>query len=153
MAMIKEGAKLPAFKLAGDDGKTYTNKDFAGKRTVIFIYPKDMTPGCTQEACDFRDNKARLARKKVEVVGLSKLDEKSKVKFKEKNKLNYLLLADPDQKYLDALGLIQPKVMYGKKVKGIVRTTLLVSPEGKIEKIWSPVKKVDEHVDEVIAAL
>ncbi|MEW6776552.1 MAG: peroxiredoxin [Bdellovibrionota bacterium] len=150
--MIQEGEKLPAFKLVGDDGKTYTNKDFAGEHLVLFIYPKDMTPGCTQEACDFRDNVSRISRKKAQVVGLSKLDEKSKKKFKEKHQLNFLLLADPDQKYLNELGLIKDKVMYGKKVKGIVRTTLLVGPSGKVEKLWSPVK-IEGHVDEVLGAL
>ncbi len=150
--MIKEGEKLPPFKLVGDDGKTYTNKDFAGEHLVLFIYPKDMTPGCTQEACDFRDSASRISRKKAQVVGLSKLDEKSKKKFKEKHHLNFLLLSDPDQKYLNELGLVKDKVMYGKKVKGIVRTTLLVGPTGKVEKLWSPVK-IEGHVDEVLGAL
>ena len=150
--MLQEGKPLPAFKLVGDDAKTYQKKDFAGKKLVIFIYPKDMTPGCTQEACDFRDNKARIAKKGAQVVGLSKLDERSKLKFKGKHDLNYPLLADPDESYLNELGLIKDKNMYGKKVKGIVRTTILVDEKGKVVKIWDKVK-VDGHVDEVLAAL
>lgn len=150
--MLQEGKPLPAFKLKADDGKTYQKKDFAGKKLVIFIYPKDMTPGCTQEACDFRDNKARILKKGAQVVGLSKLDERSKLKFKEKHDLNYPLLADPDESYLNELGVIKDKNMYGKKVKGIVRTTVLVDEKGKVIKIWDKVK-VDGHVDEVLAAL
>lgn len=150
--MLQEGKALPPFKLVGDDGNTYQKKDFAGKKLVIFIYPKDMTPGCTQEACDFRDNKARITKKGAQVVGLSKLDERSKVKFKEKHDLNYLLLADPEQAYLDKLGVIKDKNMYGKKVKGIERTTILVDEAGKVVKVW-PKVKVNGHVDEVLEEL
>ncbi len=150
--MIEAGKKLPPFKLIGDDAKTYSSKDLAGQRAVLFIYPKDMTPGCTQEACDFRDALGRFSGKKVRIVGLSKLGPESKRKFKDKHSLPFLLLSDPDQAYLKKLGVVRKKNMYGKMVEGIERTTVIVSAAGKVEKLWHKVK-VAGHVEEVLAAL
>lgn len=150
--MISEGQKLPAFKLQDDAGKTWTNADLKGKQTVLFIYPKDMTPGCTQEACDFRDNLNAVQQHGARVLGLSKLGPESKRKFKEKHGLNFPLLADPDQSFLRKLDVIQPKNMYGRQVEGIVRTTLIIDESGTVKKVFSPVK-VSGHVAEVIDAL
>jgi peroxiredoxin Q/BCP len=149
---IEVGKKLPAFALQADDGSTVSTKDFAGKRWVLFVYPKAMTSGCTVEACDFRDEFDAFKKKKVPVLGLSKDTATAQKRFREKEKLPYTLLADPDRKVLDALGLIKEKNMYGKKVKGTVRSTFLIGPDGKIEKMWSPVQ-IKGHVDEVLASL
>jgi len=111
-----------------------------------------MTPGCTQEACDFRDLLARFSAKKARVVGLSKLGLESKRKFKEKHSLNFLLLSDPEQAFLKELGVVRKKNMYGKMVEGIERTTMIVSAAGTVEKAWHKVK-VTGHAEEVLAAL
>jgi peroxiredoxin Q/BCP len=150
--MLTEGSKAPDFTLPDDQGNKVSLKSLRGKKVVLFVYPKDNTPGCTQESCDFRDNYAKFQKKNVVVLGLSKDNVASKQKFKAKFGFPYPLLADEDQSVLQAYDLIQDKNMYGKKVKGIVRTTFIIDEDGKIARIFSKVK-VPGHVDEVLAAL
>lgn len=152
MAELKVGQKAPDFTLESDSGEMVTLSKLKGQKVILFFYPKDMTPGCTVEACDFRDNYTRFRKKGVAVYGISKLDVKSKAKFREKHKLNYPLLADEDLKTVTAYGILKDKVMYGKKVKGIERTTVLVGEDGKILRIW-PKVQIEGHVDEVLKSV
>ncbi len=150
--MLKEGNKAPDFKLPGDDGKTHSLKDYKGKKVVLYFYPKDDTSGCTKEACDFRDNMKRIAKKDTVVIGVSKDSIKSHNKFKDKYDLNFLLLSDEDCKVLEKYGVWQEKSMYGRKYMGVVRSTFIIDENGKIKKIFSKVK-VPGHVDEVLENL
>ena len=149
---IEVGKKAPAFTLPDDSGKTVSLKDFAGKRVVLYFYPRDQTPGCTTEACEFRDQAALFKRKGAVVLGVSKDTVASHAKFKEKQRLNFPLLADVDSQVMQAYGAWGEKVLYGKKSVGCIRSTVLIGADGKIEKIW-PKVKVAGHVDEVLAAI
>src|SRR4029078_8229090 len=113
--MLKEGAKAPGFSLESDEGEAVSRKDFKGKTVVLYFYPKDMTPGCTQEACDFRDSSARLKKKGAVVLGVSKDSVESHRKFIDKQELNFPLLADVDGKVCDSYGVWQEKSLYGRK--------------------------------------
>lgn len=150
--MLQEGSPAPDFKLPDDQGNLVSLSDFRGKKIVLFIYPKDNTPGCTQESCDFRDEYAKFKKKGAVVLGMSKDNVASKQKFKAKFNFPFPLLADEDQKVLKAMGVFKEKNMYGKKVMGIERTTLIIDEKGTIAKIFSKVK-VPGHVDAVYAAL
>ncbi len=152
MSMFKEGSKAPAFKLPGDDGNVHSLSDYKGKTVVLYFYPKDDTSGCTAEACDFRDNMKRIAKKDTIVIGVSKDSAKSHIKFKDKYDLNFLLLSDEDGKMLEKYGVWQEKSMYGRKYWGIARTTFIIDGNGKIKKIFEKVK-VKGHVDEVLENL
>jgi peroxiredoxin Q/BCP len=146
------GRAAPAFDLDSDSGKRVTLAEFAGKWLVIYFYPKDDTPGCTREAQAFTAAASRLAKLGAEVVGISRDSVKSHCGFRDKYKINYALLSDPDLSTHRAYGAWGQKTMYGKKVEGVIRSTFLVSPEGKVARAWSGVK-VDGHVDKVIDAL
>lgn len=150
--MLKEGAKAPAFKLKNDEGKTVTLSEFAGKKVILYFYPKDNTPGCTTEACDFRDNIKSLQSKGFVVIGISKDSVESHQKFKAKYELPFMLLADEEKTVLDKYGVWKEKNMYGKKVMGIERTTIIIDEEGKIMKIF-PKVKAEGHVAEVLKFL
>ena len=157
---IKAGRKAPAFKLKDQDGNTHALGDYAGKPVVLFFYPKDSTSGCTQEACDFRDQRPDFEQLGAAVLGISILDTKSKAKFAAKNDLNFPLLADdrtgedgkPDPAIAQKYGVWAEKSMYGKTYMGIERTTFLIDAQGKIARVWSKVK-VPGHVDEVAQAV
>lgn len=149
MAELAEGKRAPAFSLKETSGQKVSLKDFKGKTVVLFFYPKDMTPGCTQEACDFRDSMTRLKRKKAVVLGVSRDPLARHEKFTEKYDLNFPLLSDEDGKVCEKYGVWQEKSLYGKKFMGIVRSTFIIDPEGKIKKIFSKVK-VKGHVEEVL---
>lgn len=149
MAELKEGKKAPAFSLKDGEGKKVALKDFAGKTVVLYFYPKDMTPGCTTQACDFRDSMTRIKRKKTVVLGVSRDSEERHQKFKAKYDLNFQLLADEDGKVCEKYGVWQEKKLYGKTFMGIVRTTFIIDPDGKIKKIF-PKVKVKGHVDQVL---
>lgn len=146
------GDKAPTFSLKDDSGKMVSLSDFKGKKVVLYFYPKDSTPGCTQESCDFRDNLSRITKAKAVVLGVSADSVESHVKFKSKQGLNFPLLSDPDHKALNAYGVWQEKSLYGRKFMGIVRTTVIIDEVGKIAKIYSKVK-VSGHVDDVLASL
>jgi peroxiredoxin Q/BCP len=147
-----EGAAAPKFELDSDSDGKVRSKDFAGKWLVLYFYPKDNTPGCTREAQDFTKAGARLKKLGAEVVGVSRDSVKTHCGFKEKIGIGFRLLSDPELVTHRAYGAWGKKVMYGKEVEGVIRSTFLVAPDGKLAKAWRSVK-VDGHVDKVIAAL
>ena len=150
--MLKVGEKAPTFTLVDDSGKKVSLKDFKGKKVVLYFYPKDLTPGCTVEACDFRDISALLKKKKAVVLGVSKDSVTLHGKFRDKHELNFPLLSDEDGKVCEAYGVWQEKSMYGKKYMGIARTTFIIGTTGKIENIFEKVK-VKGHTEEVLENL
>jgi thioredoxin-dependent peroxiredoxin len=152
MPLIDPGKKAPAFSLHDQSGQTHRLSDYAGQSLVLYFYPKDDTPGCTKEACAFRDNRPRFKKGKAAILGVSILDESSKAKFAKKYDLDFPLLADPDHAVADKYGVWQEKSNYGRKYMGIARTTYLIGPDGKVRKRWDNVK-VDGHADDVLAAL
>lgn len=131
--------------------KEFSMSQFIGSRVILYFYPKDNTPGCTQEACDFRDNMNRLTAH-VKVVGVSPDSIASHKKFKEKQNLNFVLLSDPEHKLSEMFGVWTEKSMYGRKYMGISRSTFLIDRTGSIEKEWRDVK-VKGHVDEILSSL
>lgn len=139
--------KLLGLDVNGEE-KEYSLEDFKGQEIILYFYPKDNTSGCTQEACDFRDNFNRLSSKAT-VIGVSPDSIKSHVKFKEKQSLNFILLSDPEHTLSEAFGAWGEKSMYGKKYMGIIRSTFILNPNGEIEKEWRKVK-VKGHVEEVL---
>jgi peroxiredoxin Q/BCP len=149
---LEEGTKAPAFTLSADDGSKVKLADLKGHAVVLYFYPADDTPGCTREACAFRDRSSELKKLGAKVYGVSPDDVASHVKFRDKYKLNFPLLADPDHKIADKFGAWREKNMYGKKSMGIVRSTFLIGPDGIIKRVWRSVK-VDGHDAAVIAAL
>ena len=150
--MIDIGRKAPSFSLPDQAGKTHKLADYAGRWVVLYFYPKDSTPGCTKEACGFRNAAADLKKAGAVVLGVSPDDEKSHAKFADKQSLNFPLLADTGQKACEKYGVWQEKSMYGKKYMGVVRTTYLIDPAGKVRCRWDKVK-VPGHVEEVLASL
>jgi peroxiredoxin Q/BCP len=146
------GDRAPAFKLADENGKAVSLGDFKGKQVVLYFYPKDSTPGCTTEACDFRDNLNRIGKTGAVVLGVSADSSESHRKFKEKQGLNFPLLSDPDRKAIEAYGVWQEKSLYGRKFMGIVRSTFIIDMNGLVKQVF-PKVKVAGHVDEVLAAL
>ena len=152
MSLIDEGKKAPAFSLKDQSGKAHTLADYAGKPVVLYFYPKDDTPGCTTESCAFEDNLPKFKSSKAIVFGASILDEKSKAKFAAKHNLTFPLLADADHAVAEKYGVWQEKSNYGRKYMGIVRTTYLIGPDGKVAKRWDNVK-VDGHAEEVLTAV
>lgn len=148
---LKVGSKAPPFTLISDSGEKVSLKDFKGQTVILYFYPKDMTPGCTQEACDFRDNMHRLKKLDAVVLGVSKDSPERHRKFKEKEKLSFTLLSDEDGDVCKAYGVWQEKSLYGKKFMGIVRATFVIGPDQKILKVF-PKVKVKGHVDEILAS-
>ncbi|MFO0903363.1 MAG: thioredoxin-dependent thiol peroxidase [Pirellulales bacterium] len=149
---VEEGAKAPAFTLVSDDGSKVKLADLKGSPVVLYFYPKDDTPGCTREACAFRDRKDELKKLGAKVLGVSADDVASHVKFRDKYELNFPLLADADHKVAEAYGAWREKNMYGKKSMGIQRSTFLIDADGKIARVWKRVQ-VDGHDEQVLAAL
>lgn len=149
---MKIGEKAPAFSLESDAGDKISLKDYAGKTVVLYFYPKDSTPGCTQEGCDFRDHWAKFKKKGAVIFGVSKDSVESHKKFKEKNSFPFPLLSDPDGKVCEKYGVWQEKMLYGRKFMGIVRTTFVIGPDGKIKQIYEKVK-VKGHAEEVLAVV
>ncbi len=146
------GHPLPAFSLQDEQGATVTAKDFQGHWTVLYAYPKDSTPGCTTEACDFRDNLARVESLGAQVYGISRDSLKSHLNFIAKQSLPFHLLSDPDCALLKPLSAWGMKSMYGKAFEGILRSTFLIDPKGVIRHIW-PKVSVKGHVADVLEAL
>ena len=151
MALIEPGRKAPAFSLNDQAGAAHKLSDYAGRPLVVYFYPKDDTPGCTTETCDFRDRLPQFTRSKAAVVGISILDEKSKAKFAAKHDVTFPLLADADHAIAEKFGVWQEKSRYGRKYMGIVRTTFLIDGDGKVARRWDNVK-VNGHAEEVLAA-
>jgi len=151
-ANLKEGDKAPAFELARDGGGSVSLKFLAGKKIVLYFYPKDDTTGCTKEAIDFSGLKKSFARAGAEVIGVSPDSVKSHDKFKTKHDLDLTLLSDETKKMLADYGVWAEKSMYGRKYMGVVRTTFLIDGKGRIAHIWDKVK-VAGHAEEVLAAV
>ena len=152
MALIESGKKAPAFTLNDQSGKTHRLSDYAGRPVVLYFYPKDDTPGCTKETCDFRDNLPQFKKSKAAVFGISILDEASKARFAKKYDVTFHLLADEDHAVAEKYGVWQQKSLYGRKFMGNVRTTYLIDRDGKVARRWDNVK-VDGHAEEVLAAV
>ena len=148
---LKEGDKAPDFAVNDGEGKTVRLKDLKGKKFVLYFYPKDDTPGCTKEACSFRDSWSKFKRRGIEVFGVSLDSEKSHQKFTEKYSLPFRLLADTDRKLSESFGTYGKKKFMGREYMGNHRMTFLIDEKGKIKKIFEKVKPED-HAEEVLAA-
>ena len=148
-----EGKKAPAFSLEGNDGKTHSLADYKGKTVVVYFYPKDNTPGCTKEACGFRDLNATLKKAGAVVLGVSKDSLDSHNKFIEKFKLPFVLLSDPKLEMMKKYSAYGKKMMYGKEVQGTIRSTVVIDPKGEVIKHWTTVKKAEEHPKQVLEFL
>ena len=152
MSRLEIGDQAPAFTLTSDTGTQVSLSDFAGKHLVIFFYPAAMTPGCTKEACDFRDSLTTLQGAGYEVIGISPDKPEKLAKFVDKESLTYPLLADPDKQVLEAYGAYGEKKLYGKTVVGVIRSTIVVDPDGKVELARYNVKATG-HVASLSKAL
>lgn len=148
--MLKEGDSFPDFSLNDNSGKTVTLSDLKGKKAILYFYPKDDTPGCTAEACDFRDAMPNFEG--IQIFGISPDSEKSHQKFVDKFNLNFPLLADKDHHLADAVGVWVEKSMYGKKYMGVARTTFLLDENGTVAKVWENVKPA-AHAREILDAV
>jgi peroxiredoxin Q/BCP len=147
---LKAGEKAPEFELMDNAGKPHKLSDYQGQTIVVYFYPRDNTPGCTKEACSFRDAYADFRSEGVEVVGISPDSEKSHSKFIEKYELPFTLLSDPDHQVCEAFGVWGLKKMAGREYEGVYRTTFVIGPEGVIKHVFENVKPAD-HSQEVLA--
>lgn len=143
--MIKEGTAAPEFRLTGSDGKEHSLSDYKGKTTVIYFYPRDNTPGCTKEACSFRDNHAAFESLNAVVLGVSKDSLKSHDKFISDFSLPFTLLSDPNLEMMKAYGAYGAKIMYGKPVEGVIRSTVIIDSDGNVLKHWNKIAKAESH--------
>ncbi|MDQ0231766.1 thioredoxin-dependent thiol peroxidase [Metabacillus malikii] len=146
---IEVGSNVPTMKLLADNGETVSLEDYRGKYVVLYFYPKDMTPGCTTEACDFRDEHQSFAELNAVIVGVSPDPQEKHQKFKEKHNLPFQLLVDEEHKLADEFGVWKLKKNFGKEYMGIERSTFIINPEGKIVKEWRKVK-VKDHVQDAL---
>ena len=151
--MNLEGKKAPAFSLEGCDGKAHGLEDYKDKTVVLYFYPKDDTPGCTKEACGFRDLNANIKKTGAVVLGVSKDGAESHKKFTAKYKLPFVLLSDPNLEVMKKYGAYGKKMMYGKEVQGTIRSTVVIGPKGDVVKHWPTVRKAEAHPEEVLAFL
>jgi thioredoxin-dependent peroxiredoxin len=152
MPLVEPGRKAPAFSLSDQAGRKHQLKDYAGRPLIVYFYPKDDTPGCTKEACAFRDALPAFKKGEAAVLGVSVLDTASKAKFARKHKLNFPLLADPEHEVADRFGAWQKKSLYGRTYMGVARMTYLIGPDGKVVRRWDNVK-VDGHAADVLRAV
>ncbi len=150
--LLKVGAKAPAFSLTNTEGRTVKLSDFKGKKVALYFYPKDLTPGCTVEACGFRDDYVQLKKRGVEVLGVSGDDQKSHRKFTEKYSLPFTLLSDPTHEMMEKYGAWGEKSLYGRKYMGVLRITYIIDEEGRIAHVFEKVKTAT-HSKDVMAVL
>jgi peroxiredoxin Q/BCP len=150
---IEEGKAAPAFTLKDKDGNKVSLRDLRGNNVIVYFYPRDDTPGCTKEACGFRDLWRKIQKLDTVVVGISPDSEASHQKFTTKYKLPFTLLSDPDRKVMTKYGAYGEKMMYGKKTMGVIRSTVWVGPDGKVRKHWKKVAKAADHPAKVLEAL
>ena len=148
-----EGKPAPDFTLTDQRGKQVSLADYAGRDVILYFYPRDDTPGCTKEACGFRDHWKELRKLGVAVLGVSPDGEASHAKFAEKYELPFTLLSDPDRKVMTRYGAFGEKMMYGKKTKGVIRSTVWIGPDGKVKKHWAKIASAEKHPDQVLALL
>lgn len=148
--MSLEGKKAPGFSLEGSDGKQHTLKQYSGKTVVIYFYPKDNTPGCTKEACGFRDNYGELIDKGIVLLGVSKDSIAAHGKFISNYSLPFVLLSDPDCSMMQNYGAFGEKVVCGRKTTGTIRSTVIIGPDGVVKKQWAKVAKADQHPAQVL---
>ena len=153
MAKIVEGRKAPAFSLTDAAGQRVAPSDFRGRDVVVYFYPKDDTPGCTKEACGFRDSWKDLQRPGVVVLGISADSPASHAKFAEKYRLPFALLSDPDRKVMEAWGAYGDKMMYGRKTRGVIRSTVWIGPDGNVRKHWARVADAAKHPAQVLQTI
>jgi thioredoxin-dependent peroxiredoxin len=152
MSLLQAGAKAPDFSTTDQSGKKVSLKDYRGSKVVLYFYPKDDTPGCTKEACAFRDSFAKFKKLGVEILGVSVDHEKSHQSFAEKYSLPFTLLADTDKKIVEAYGVWGEKTLYGKKYLGTHRVTYLIDEAGRIASVFPKVKP-EEHAEEILKTL
>ncbi|NIM72323.1 MAG: thioredoxin-dependent thiol peroxidase [Gammaproteobacteria bacterium] len=150
---IEEGKAAPAFTLKNAKGDKVALKDFRGKNVIVYFYPKDDTPGCTKQACGFRDLHTAIKKRGAVVLGVSPDDEASHKKFASKYKLPFTLLCDPDKKVMSKYEAFGEKMMYGRKTTGVIRSTVWIGPDGKVKKHWRKVPKAADHPEKVLEAL
>lgn len=150
--MLQEGSAAPDFSLEDETGATVSLASFKGKTAIVYFYPKDDTPGCTKEACGFRDVYDQILAKGAVVIGISPDKAASHGKFRAKYELPFVLLSDPEHTTLEAYGAWGEKAMYGKKYMGVIRSTVVVGPDGKIQKIFPKVSP-EGHAEEILALL
>ena len=148
--MSLEGKKSPDFSLVGSDGKQHSLQQYNGKTVVIYFYPKDNTPGCTKEACGFRDNYSELIDMGIVLLGVSKDSIVAHGKFISNYSLPFVLLSDPDTSMMQAYGAFGEKVVCGKKTTGTIRSTVIIGPDGVVKKQWAKVAKADQHPAQVL---
>jgi len=150
---VQEGKKAPAFTLLDTNGKKVSLKDFLGEHVFLYFYPKDDTPGCTKEACGFRDHWKEFKKLGAVVVGVSPDGPERHTKFIEKYKLPFTLLCDPDRKLMTEYGAYGEKMMYGKKTVGVIRSTVWIGPDGKVIKHWKRVASAAQHPEKALELL
>jgi len=148
--VLEVGQKAPEFSLVDNEGQAHRLSDYQGQTIVVYFYPKDDTPGCTKEACSFRDSYEDYRKAGVEIIGISPDSEKSHSKFKEKHDLPFVLLSDPEHQVCEAFGVWGLKKMYGREYEGVFRTTFIIGPDGTIKRVFENVKPSD-HSEEVLA--
>jgi peroxiredoxin Q/BCP len=151
--MLEPGDQAPPFTLQDPSGNRVSLEDFAGRNVILYFYPRDDTPGCTKEACGFRDAWTDLQGIGVVVLGVSADDAASHTKFAAKYRLPFTLLSDSDHKVMTAYGAYGPKTMYGKQVVGVIRSTVWIGPDGRVRRHWARVANAADHPDKVLAAL
>ena len=150
---VEEGKAAPAFTLTDAKGKKVWLADFRGKNVVLYFYPKDDTPGCTKEACGFRDSWKTIQKANTVVLGVSADGAAAHQKFRAKYRLPFPLLTDADRKVMKEYGAYGEKMMYGNKTTGVIRSTVLIGPDGKVRRHWARVSDAAKHPDQVLAAL
>ena len=150
---IEAGKKAPAFSLTDAAGHEVALEDFAGQHVIVYFYPRDDTPGCTKEACGFRDLWKKIQKRDAVVLGISPDGEESHTKFAKKYRLPFTLLSDPGKKTMEKYGAWGEKMMYGKKTTGVIRSTVWIGPDGRVRKHWKKVPKAADHPAKVLEAL
>lgn len=150
--MLKEGEKAPEFGVKDQDGRLHQLSDYKGKKIALYFYPKDLTPGCTTQSCNLRDNYTDLKKAGIEVIGVSADTEKKHVQFIDKHQLPFTLLADTDKKLINAYGVWGPKKFMGKEFDGINRTTFIIDEQGFIKKIIDKVE-TKNHAEQILNIL
>ena len=149
---LKEGDKAPEFSLKNQSGQKVSLKDFQGQKVILYFYPKDLTPGCIIEACDFRDSMKYFKNEKIIILGVSRDSEALHQKFSDKYNLNFSLLVDDQSQLCQKYGVLKPKNMFGKEIISIQRTTFVIDPNGKIQKVY-PNVKASGHVNQILKDL